>query len=193
MSPVTGISASQRAQYTQRAADVINRFDTNRNGTLERNENERYEGRYRSSYSSRYGDYVTFTTVVNDRFSLVKADAFAKGDANRDGKLTKDEMVEAYLVDRDSNRDGKLSSWEKFKMGFSGVTGMFQTSREREVDRSSYTIYDPLPEPPRPTPPYAGDRPTPPSTGSRPTPPSTGSRPTPPSTNSGRPTPPPIR
>lgn len=182
MAKITGLTSSQQAKYLNESASVINRFDRNRDGAIDRSEAERYQGRFDSTYTTRTGDFVTATTVTNDRFELLRSNAFAKVDANLDGRLTASEMTEAYLKDRDTNRNGVLSNWEKFKMSLSGVSSMVTTSREEEVGRKSRTYYDPLPVQPSPPPVYdvpSYDRPTPPPVG-RPTPPSVG-RPTPPS------------
>lgn len=197
MSSVTGLSAKQTQQYLDEARKLIARYDRQNTGTIDEAEQPRYDGHTWNSFDTRINDsYVMRTTTFYDRYTAIKGDEFRLADANRDNRLNDQEMLDAYLAERDSNHDGKLSSWEKFKMSFAGLRGKYEKSWEVETDRQTQLVYDPRPvynpPSPRPVPPSANDRPTPPSVNDRPTPPSVGDRPTPPSTGS-RPTPPSVR
>ncbi|MBO9539876.1 hypothetical protein J7643_04690 [bacterium] len=208
-SSITGLSERNMNDLRKKANEIVGRFDTDRNGRIDKAEGEPLFDRKESTSSASRdwltGDFVTVTTVTYDVLKGIRKGDARLADLNGDG-LDADEIVGAVLREADKNGNGTL---DKGFMGLFGnerlsaTTGRMEskfldTSR-RETGRSSYTYYSPLPrENDRPTPPSTGGgRPTPPSSGGdyRPTPPSTGgsSRPTPPSTGgSSRPTPPSI-
>ena len=207
--PVNQFSPKDRARYETSANRLIAKFDANNNGTVDQRETTKSGGKDYWTYTNRIGssDFVTRTTIYYDTFSGIKDAEFRLADANRDNKLTKEEVLQSFLETIDSNKDGKLSFFER--LGDS-VNGHYEKSWKVETDRQSRLEYDPLPrdydrptppssgsDPYRPSPPSSGSdpyRPSPPSSGSdpyRPSPPSSGnSRPTPPSSGSNRPTPP---
>lgn len=213
MHEVTGISASQRASLEREARQLINGHDRNYDSTIGRNEMERFTGSTSETFRTRNyfnDDLVEITTVYKDNYKGIRDEAFRAADANRDGRLNAQEMVRAYLHERDTNHDGNLSTWERMKMSLTSVSGMFQRFWSVETHRSSRTVYDPLPyyddpyrpTPPRvdPRPPYYNDRPTPPRVDPRrPAPPPVyprrDDRPAPPPVNprrDDRPAPPPV-
>ncbi|HEY9856953.1 MAG TPA: hypothetical protein V6D05_14515 [Stenomitos sp.] len=201
---VTGVPEKNLNTLRKKAMEIVDRFDTNRNGKIDNGEGgPTFSNHDSDMYSSRdwlTGDFVTVTTVNYDVFRSLKTAEAKLADKNGDG-LDADEMVDLILREADKNGNGKLDKGflglfgnENFKAGAGDLQNKFEGTSRVETGRSSYTYYDPLPrQSDRPTPPSTGDRPTPPSTGGdRPTPPSTGgsSRPTPPSTGGDRPTPP---
>ena len=181
---VSGISDKKRAQYQASAERLIATYDSDRDGRLNASEREAFLGQRVVTRTSRVGDsdWVTRTTITYDRFGGIKEAEFRRGDANHDGLLSRDELVEAYLARRDTNQNGHLSWWERFKAFFNSLPRQFEDQWQVETGRQSRLVYSPLP---RPTPPSSGiDRPMPPSGGS--------DRPVPPDGGSDRPTPPPA-
>lgn len=200
--PITGLSERSMNDLRKKANDVVTRFDSDRNGRIDKAEGEPLFSHKDSSVSSSRdwltGDFVTVTTVTYDVLKSVRKGDARLADVNGDG-LNADEIVNAVLRAADKNGNGKLDKGfmslfgnERMSATPSRIDSKFVESSRVETGRSSYTYYSPLPrEDDRPTPPSTGGgyRPTPPSTGggsSRPTPPSTGgsggsSRPTPPS------------
>jgi hypothetical protein len=181
---VSGISEKKLANYQASAERLIATYDANRDGLLDASEREAFLGQQVGTETTRTGDsdWVTRTTIYYDRFSGIKEAEFRRGDANQDGKLSRDELVDAYLARRDTNNDGRLGWWERFKAYFNSLPRQFEDHWRVETKRESRLVYSPLP---RPTPPSSGiDRPTPPDSGS--------DRPTPPSGGDDRPTPPPA-
>jgi hypothetical protein len=189
------LSPKDLARYQADAKRLIAKFDSNNDGVLDATEIKKFDGRDSWTTSTRIGssDFVSRTTVYYDKYRGIKEDEFRNADANKDNKLTDQEIFDAFADKTDRNKDGKFGFFEK--LGKS-VEGQFSKSWQVETDRKTRVEYDPLPRDyNRPTPPSSGgyDRPTPPSSGGydRPTPPSSGSdRPTPPSSGSDRPTPP---
>lgn len=189
---ISGISAKDLARYQADAKRLIAKFDKNNDGAIDSKETTKADGKDYWTYSNRIGesDFVMRTTIYYDKFRGIKDTEFRAADANKDNKLSQEEIVDYFLETADKNKDGKLGFFEKRK----SLPGMFERSWKVEVDRQTRMEYDPLPRDyDRPTPPSSGyDRPTPPSSGyDRPEPPSSGyDRPTPPSSGYDRPEPP---
>lgn len=171
---VTGLSSKDLAKYQADAKRLIAKFDANNDGFLDLKETTKADGKDYWTYSTRIGDtdFVMRTTVYYDKFRGINETEFRAADANKDNKLSQEEIVNYFLDAADTNKDGKLGFFEKRKT----ISGMFEKSWKLETDRKTRMEYDPLPRDyDRPTPPSSGyDRPTPPSSGydDRPTPPS---------------------
>lgn len=192
---IAGLSQSDLNAYRNEATRLVNRFDLDGDRRLGAREaaRDRVIGSDSYSFTTRISEnYVERTTVYQDTVASLRGDVLRAADTNGDDAVDADEMVEAYLKDRDTNGDGKLGWWEKTKMAFSGLEGLFQSTRAVETDRRTSVEYSPQVDYNRPTPPSPSTRPTPPSPSTRPTPPSPSTRPTPPSPNSDRPAPPPV-
>ena len=180
---VSGISEKKLAKYQASAERLIATYDSDHDGLLDSTENKKFLGRGAATITTRDGDsdWVTRTTIAYDRFSGIKDAEFQFVDANQDGQLSRDELVDAFLARRDTDKNGHLGWWERFKAFFTSIPRQFEDHWQVETGRQSRREYSPLP---RPTPPSSGgDRPTPPGGGT--------DRPTPPSGETDRPTPPP--
>lgn len=208
MEIIPGLKQKHINKAEDQAKKLIAQFDANNDGVLSQEELKEKEvrrytttdGGVREWYNE---DYIKYTHTDKVDYDRIDADKFKTYDADKDGKLTADEMVEAFMKESDRNKDGKVGFFERWLGRLPSIDQIFKRSRTQITGQRTTTVYSPKPrDNDRPTPPggsTGGDRPTPPggsTGGDRPTPPggsTGGDRPTPPggsSSGSDRPTPP---
>lgn len=213
MDIIPGLKQKHISKAEDQAKKLIAKFDANNDGKLSGEELKEKEVRkYTTTTSARewYNeDFIKYThtdKVDYDRIDETKLKAY---DADKDGKLTAEEMVKAFMQEADKNKDGKVGFFERWLGRLPEMDDIFERTRTAITGQRTSTVYSPLPRDyDRPTPPGGSDywddyndRPTPPGGSSggyndRPTPPGGSSggsdRPTPPggSSSGSRPTPP---
>lgn len=188
MGRIDGYPAKEIANARKAAADLMAKFDANKDGFISKNETERNNGITSSVYSDRLSDTMVWRTVTtNQHFQNIHD--FGAVDHNGDNRISIEEVTEKAVLDTDSNKDGKLSWGERTFSTWAGKVWDNVKSRSVEIARQRDLVYDPIEV--RPTPPSIPsdyDRPRPPSisppSGDRPRPPGSspsGDRPRPPS------------
>ena len=153
---IQGLSASQLADYRSEARSLVQKYDTNNDGRIDRREaqDRRSLGYDSSSYTNRISrDYVERTTIHQQIYGEIDTRALEKADRNADGRLDAEEMVEGYLQERDGNRDGTLGFLERLGTSVSGMINLFQNKSTVVVDRATRLEYSPQVDYDRPTPP----------------------------------------
>ncbi len=180
---VTGMSQADLNYLQKSSQNLLERFDTDKNGLIDHNEmNAEPEFEYSSSRFEHKrdwtGDYVTVTTTQYDVYTSLNQKHVQIADKNGNG-LDADEMIELILQRADLNGNGKIDrgffSHERIGSILSDMELVFLDYIRKDTGRTTHTYYDPqedarrLPEFDRS--PYS--RPMPPSSEYRPTPPFT--------------------
>lgn len=178
MDLLPGLKAKDVAKAEARAKTLISKFDADGDGVLAGAELQEKQTRtYTTTTRERLAyneDWVRVTHTDKAEYRRIDEAQAKRYDADHDGKLTAEEMVQAFMQEADRNGDGKVGFWERlFGWRLPKPEGIFERFRTAIVGQRSSLEYDPLPD--RPVPPGGSDRPVPPggdSGGDRPTPPS---------------------
>jgi hypothetical protein len=148
MPSIPGYSDKQLTAWKQQAAKLVSDFDQNKNGAIDANELSKFAYKTTDTHDNYWvGDFCNRTYTYYDVYDKVDEGKFKAVDANKDGKVTADELAEAHraaLPKRDLNGNGKVSWWEKFRAkavpavdSLLGVTtDMRQTGKETKNEYS---------------------------------------------------------
>lgn len=178
MEILPGLKAKDIAKAQAAAHALVSKYDTDGDGVLSGAElNERQTRTYQTVSRERLASdspWVRVTVTDKAEFRGIDASMVQRYDADRDGRLSEEEMVNAFMHEADRNGDGRVGFFERlFGWRLPAVDSLFERFRTAVTGQRSSYVYDPLPN--RPVPPGGDDRPVPPGGNSgddRPTPPS---------------------
>jgi hypothetical protein len=154
MPSIPGYSDKQLASWKQQATGLVAKYDKNKNGGIDADEVKQFAYKDSDKRDNYWvGDFVNRTYTYYDVYDQLDATKVKGLDADKDGKLSADELNDAHtalLPKKDKDGDGKVSFWEKIKASFGGGSApsfdemVGATTESVETGRESKTEYSPL-------------------------------------------------